>query len=209
MKIKGKMWSGAAVTCSCLRPPDAEPPLTRRRPQTLHDLIFCPSVFVRACVRACMCVCEWGFYVVAIVFLVMLIKKLCCCDSEGRKMQQRHLLNVEISFFSPLWHFSHEWETTFFSFSFFSGSPVLLFWLVLWWLLTLCLCGSDFFSFFSSFFFKDVNTWSVTALSLWPQAQCGCGGVFHGSALVFSLLCCWLLLFFFLLFLFCRLVLKV
>lgn len=137
MKIKGKMWSGAAVTCSCLRPPDAEPPLTRRRPQTLHDLIFCPSVFVPepensgqpvcVCVRACIGVCEWGFFVVAIVFLVMLIKKLCCCDSEGRKMQQRHLLNVGISPAPLLWHFPHEWETTFFFvFLFFGVSCVAL-----------------------------------------------------------------------------------
>lgn len=209
MKIKGKMWSGAAVTCSCLRPPDAEPPLTRRRPQTLHDLIFCPSVFVRACVRACVCVSE-GFMLLLLFFLSCWLKSYVVVTVKVEKCSSATCWMLKSVFFSPLWHFSHEWETTFFSFSFFSGSPVLLFWLVLWWLLTLCLCGSDFFSFFSSFFFKDVNTWSVTALSLWPQAQCGCGGVFHGSALVFSLLCCWLLLlFFFLLFLFCRHVLKI
>lgn len=154
MKIKGKMWSGAAVTCSCLRPPDAEPPLTRRRPQTLHDLIFCPSVFVRACVRACMCVCEWGFYVVAIVFLVMLIKKLCCCDSEGRKMQQRHLLNVEISFFfPPLTFFPWMRNNFFFVFLFFGVSCVALLTCIMMTSYSLPL-WVRFFLFFFFFFFQ-------------------------------------------------------
>lgn len=52
----------------------------------------------------------------------MLIKKLCCCDSEGRKMQQRHLLNVEISFFFPPFDiFPMNEKQLFFRFPFFRG----------------------------------------------------------------------------------------